>query len=278
MNFSDCQKNYGYTEVEWRYADLTDAEISFHQTDEIEKEADNALKTYIDRISNRLADKILELLRDPDCKEGGILGFLHGKREIEDCVNQIKRKLGNRKDIRVFPLYAELSDNEQDLAKNEFAESDKVMLNGELVYPRRVVIATNIAETSITVPDIVYVIDTGLIKQSEWNPLTCRQELRTRFHSKDGCKQRWGRAGRVQKGFVYKFYTKEQFIKYFPHHTSPEIERECIDDVVFKSKASGIEDIDPKKFSWLQRPNPQELTRALNVFNERKLVDEKITI
>lgn len=272
LDFSDCQKTHGYDEEPWKWSDLTNEEITFEQNEEINKEGEQSLKEYGKDVMQKVTNEVLDILKNT--KEGGILGFLHGKKEIEDCVEQIRKAISHRKDIKLFPLYTELGKEKIDKACAEFKESDKVKVDGKWILPRRVLIATNIAETSLTIKDIAHVIDSGLIKQSEWNPITCRQELRTRFHSKDGCKQRWGRAGRVQKGYVYKLYSKEQFIKHFPRHTSPEIERECLDDVVLKAKASGIEDIDPSRFSWLQEPSRQELDRAIRVFNERRLVDK----
>jgi hypothetical protein len=70
------------------------------------------------------------------------------------------------------------------------------------------------------------------------------------------------------------YETKEDFIKYFPLHTPPEITRGCLDDVVLRAKASGVQDVDPSKFSWIEKPPEDELNRALNVFNERGLVDQ----
>jgi len=269
LDFSDCQKTYGYDEDTWSWNDLTKEEIAFEQNEQIKKEAEKYLKSYEKNISQKVANKVLDILRKT--KEGGILGFLHGKREIEDCIEQINNSIKDRSDLRVFPLYAELGQREIDMACAEFTKSDMVNIEAKRILPRRIVIATNIAETSITFKDIVWVVDSGLIKQTEWNPETERQELRTRFHSKDGCKQRWGRAGRVQKGYVYKVYSKEDFVKYFPQHTSPEITRECADDIILKSHASGV---DPAKLSLMASPSEQEFKRASGVFYERNLTDK----
>jgi len=260
LDFADCQKSYGYEEIPWK-AEKED--MIERLVDNDNPEVKNRLKSYQEDIIKKVADKVLEILDETD--EGGILGFLQGQPEIDKAVELIKDRVKSRKGIKVFPLYTKLGKKKIDEAIKKFEESDK---------SRRVVIATNIAETSLTIPDIVYVVDSGLIKQSEWNPTTCREELKTRFHSKDGCKQRWGRAGRVQKGYAYKLYNKKEFIKYFPLHTSPEITRECLDDVVLRAKASGVQDVDPSKFSWIEKPPEDELNRALNVFNERELVDQ----
>lgn len=270
LDLSDCQKSYGYEEIPWK---AEEEDMVEPPADKDDLEVENRSKSYQKDTVKEVADKVLDILDETN--GGGILGFLPGQREIEDTIQLIEKgiKKRNIKGVRVYPLYAVLGKKRIDEAIKKLEESDKVSIGNKRVMPRRVIIATNIAETSLTVNDIKYVVDSGLIKQSEWNPTTCRQELRTRFHSKDGCKQRWGRAGRVQKGFAYKLYTKDDFIKYFPDHTSPEITRECLDDVILKAKASGVQDVDPSKFSWMEKPPQDELNRALNVFNERGFID-----
>jgi HrpA-like RNA helicase len=183
LDFADCQKSYGYEEIPWKAKEEDMIERLVDNGDA--SEVKNKLKSYQEKIIKGVADEVLNILDETD--EGGILGFLSGQPEIDKAVELIKDRVKGRKDIKVFPLYTKLGKERIDEAIKEFEESDKT---------RRVVIATNIAETSLTIPDIVYVVDSGLIKQSEWNPTTCREELKTRFHSKDGCKQRWGRAGR----------------------------------------------------------------------------------
>lgn len=214
----------------------------------------------------KVAEKVIEILKITS--DGGILGFLHGKDEIEAAVKIIRENLKGRKDVMVFPLYTALGVR---YGKESLRPLPNVQVNGRWKTPRRVVIATNIAETSLTIPDIVYVIDSGRIKQNVWNPLTCRQELIPTRHSKDGCKQRWGRAGRVRHGEVFTLYTKEEYDKDFPDHTPPEITRECLDDVILSTKAAGITDL--SSFSWLETPNEVEMNRSHNVIQKRKIVD-----
>ncbi|MBK9300598.1 MAG: hypothetical protein IPN14_08325 [Bacteroidetes bacterium] len=151
----------------------------------------------------------------------------------------------------------------------------KQKTNGVKNKIRAIYIGTNQAETSLTFANLVSVVDTGLIKQSGWNPYTCRKELRSRFHSKDGCKQRWGRVGRKEKGYVFKLYSKEIFVNYFPQHTIPEIARGNMEDVIVKAKASGINDISSQNFGWLEKPNQAEVLRATNLFKERNLTDDE---
>lgn len=213
----------------------------------------------------KLADKVLEILSTTS--DGGILGFLPGQREIEAAVDRIRSHLGARADIKVLPLYAALGTKQ---GQEAIQPLGRARIDGKWVTPRRVVIATNVAETSITVPDVSYVVDSGLIKQSEWNPSICRQELVPKRHSKDGCRQRWGRAGRVRYGEAFTLYTREQF-ESFGDHTPPEITRDCLDDVLLTAKAAGVSDLEA--FSWIEDPPENEMTRAVNVISERGLVD-----
>lgn len=257
LDFSECQKIFDYKEFPFGKQDLKKEDFDDSIVEKNKEAAKSELKKYEKNIAPFLANKIVELINTTS--EGGILGFLHGEEHITRAVKLINDKIKGRKDIKVFPLYTGVGTENIEAALADIKE-------------RRIVIATNIAETSLTIRDIVYVVDSGLIKQSDWNPVTCRQELNTKFHSKDGCKQRWGRAGRVKAGFVYKLYTKEQFIKYFPNHTSPEIKRANAEIMILGAMASGVNDIE--NFSMLEKPDKVELDRALNVVKKRGIVDK----
>jgi len=257
FDFSDCQKSFGYEEAPWKLSELKKEEFDDSITEKNKDEAKSFLKKYERDAANNLANKIVELINKTD--KGGIVGFLHGEKHINRAVKLVNDKIKRKKDIKVFPLYTGVGTENIEAALADIKE-------------RRVVIATNIAETSLTIRDVVYIVDSGLIKQSDWNPTTCRQGLNTKFHSKDGCKQRWGRAGRVQKGFVHKLYTKEQFVKYFPNHTPPEIKRSNAESMILSAMASGVSDIE--NFSMLEKPETIELERALNVVKKRGIVDK----
>jgi HrpA-like RNA helicase len=256
LDFSDCQKTFGYEEAPWKISELKKEEFEPSLIEKNKDQAKSELKKYEREAANNLANKIVELLNKTD--KGGIVGFLHGEEHINRAVKLVNDKIKGRRDVKVFPLYTGVGTDNIEAALADIKE-------------RRVVIATNIAETSLTIRDIVYVVDSGLIKKSDWNPITCRQELNTKFHSKDGCKQRWGRAGRVQKGFVYKLYTKDQFIKYFPNHTPPEIQRSNAENIILGAMASGVSDIE--NFSLLEKPDKIEFDRALNVVKKRGIID-----
>lgn len=239
-------------------------------------------------LPNALADKVLDILRTTE--DGGILGFLHGQAEIKSAVERVGKSLnilkrtesgailgvlprqngsGQNVPVWVFPLYTALGVR---VGKEALRPLEQIDSKGKKVRPRRVVIATNVAETSLTVPDVVYVVDSGMIKQTEWDIATRTTRLEPRRHSKDGCKQRWGRAGRVRQGIVYTLYTEEEFDKIFPPHTSPEITRSCLDDVILTAKASGATNLE--RLPWVERPSDLELERVNQVLERRKVIDE----
>lgn len=234
-----------------------------------------------------MSEKVIDILKTTEA--GGILGFLHGENEIKRAVERLGEHLevlertnaggilgilhGDRdssKDfpVWVFPLYTSLGVN---VGKEALRSLEAISLKGRRIIPRRVVIATNIAETSLTVPDVVYVIDSGMIKQNEWDITAKTTRLIPRRHSKDGCKQRWGRTGRVKPGFVYTLYTKEEYDA-FDDHTSPEITRSCLEDIILTAKAAGISN--PERLPWVEKPSALELERVNQVLERRKVVDE----
>lgn len=266
-------KKFKYEEVgNWKWADLTNEEIGYKQNEKDKRDAQKELEKFRKEAPTQIAEKVVDLLKDKK-SDGGILAFLPGVNEIRECIEKIKTKYKINEGIRLFELHSSLSEEERDKAAEPFKEEDKVVINGKKVFPRRVVIATNIAETSVTFDDIVHVIDSGLIKQSYWDSNACIQYMSTQFHSKDGCRQRWGRTGRKCNGFVYKLYPKDWFIRFFPHHTSPEIERCCLDDAFLKAIESGATDV--TKLSWLTHPDPSEITRVNSVISKRRLVDSE---
>lgn len=251
-DFADTKKTWGY-------------DLHFWDNSPIAETPSDANK----KMPFVVAQKVLDLLRTTET--GGILAFLPGKDEIRKSIRFILKKLQNDRTVKVFELHASLPPDESDAVTDELPEID---VRGRKIVPRRVVIATNVAETSITVPDVEYVVDSGLIKQQEWNIASFRKELKVRWHSQDGCKQRWGRAGRNRKGDVYALYTKDQYHN-FEEHTSPEITRNCLEDVFLAAKAAGVNDVSPTNFSWIQEPPEDELNRTLSVFRARRVVDHE---
>ena len=209
-----------------------------------------------------------------DKEDGHILVFLPGAKEIDQTVSIINSlQLDN---VIALPLYSQRPLEEQEEALNPQPKHRRTY------GKRRVVVSTNVAETSLTVEGIKHVIETGYIKESYWSPLKQVQELQTVRHSKAGCRQRWGRAGRICPGQAYMFYSEEDFEE-FPQDSSPEIARASLEQVLLTAKAAGVRTASgPKKldFQWmpLKREEDrirfaQELDRAYESLVEQRALD-----
>ncbi|KAJ9664836.1 hypothetical protein H2201_005057 [Coniosporium apollinis] len=192
-------------------------------------------------------------LSQPD---GDILVFLTGQEEIELAEQNLQdtaRKLGNRvKELIIRPLFASLDQ----------AEQNRVF---EPTPPnaRKVVLATNIAETSITIDGIVYVIDCGLVKENVYNPRTGMESLIVTPCSRAAANQRAGRAGRVRAGKAFRMYTRHDFYNDMDESTTPEIQRSNLNGVVLLLKSLGINDL--IDFDFMDAPPADTLIRALEM-------------
>lgn len=184
------------------------------------------------------ANLALRILRET--KDGSVLIFLPGEKSIKECVRKIKSQCS--KAINVIEVYRRLGNEE---VIRRFRDKSK---------KRRVIVATNIAETSHTLDDIVYEIECGLIKESDWDPETQISILPTIPHSQDGRKQRWGRVARIQDGYVYCLYTREQFEK-AESHTPPEFVRSNLEEMLLALKAAGL--IEIEKLPWVKAPGDE---------------------
>ncbi len=144
----------------------------------------------------------------------------------------------------------------------------------KLVTDRRVIVSTNLAETSLTVDGIVYVVDSGLIKEARWDGEHSASDLQPRIHSRAGCIQRMGRAGRIRDGEAHLLYTDDEFENddIFTPHGIPEIQRTAIEQLILKAKAAGIDDIEG--FDWIQPPPEAELRRAPALLRTMGALDE----
>lgn len=196
---------------------------------------------------------------------GDILAFLQGQKPIERAVAAIREKVENEPrlagKVDALPLYTKLPQHKQDRALKPKEDEGRW----------RVVVSTNVAETSLTVEGIVHVIDSGLINEPRWDPQTQTTYVVPTMHSQAGCKQRWGRAGRVQPGIAHCLYTQAQFDS-FDDHTSPEIVRSPLDQIVLTAKAAGVDSV--RDFDWIQRPPDEELVRAPQILQQLGALDQ----
>lgn len=126
---------------------------------------------------------------------------------------------------------------------------------------RKIILATNIAETSLTIEGIVYVIDAGFCKQNSFNPRTGMESLIVSPVSKAQANQRAGRAGRVSAGKCFRLYTAWSFSNELDETTIPEIQRTNLGSVVLMLKSLGIDDL--INFDFMDPPPPETLIRAL---------------
>lgn len=217
-----------------------------------------------------VAEKVLSILRGMDDgreKEGDILAFLHGEKPILRAVSEIcegvdaDRSLSGRVDV--LPLFTRLPQRDQDAALQPKKDPSR----------RRVVISTNVAETSLTVDGIVHVVDSGLINQSEWDLATHTTFIAATRHSRAGCRQRWGRAGRKSPGVAHCLYTEAQFNDeaIFSSYSRPEIQRAPLEQIVLTAKAAGVDDV--QTFPWIESPPIAELGRVPEVLQRMGALD-----
>lgn len=211
-----------------------------------------------------------------DCEaEGDILLFLTGEEEIEDACRKISLEVdeGARANdagpLKVYPLYGTLPPAQQ---QKIFEPAPKSRIPGGRPG-RKVVVATNIAETSLTIDGIVYVIDPGFSKQKVYNPRIRVESLLVSPISKASAQQRAGRAGRTRPGKCFRLYTELAFKKELIEQTHPEVLRSNFASTVLELKKLGIEDL--VHFDLMDPPAPETLMRALEELNYLACLDDE---
>jgi ATP-dependent RNA helicase HrpA len=204
---------------------------------------------------NGLVEAVEELLALP--QRGDILVFLSGEREIREASAALRH--ANLRHIEVLPLYARLSLNEQ----------------GRIFQPHkgtRIVLATNVAETSITVPGIRYVIDTGVARISRYSYRTKVQRLPIEPISQASANQRAGRCGRLSDGVCIRLYGEDDFSNR-PKFTDPEIVRTNLAAVILQMLQMKIGDI--HEFPFVDAPDTRLINDGFQLLTELKAVDSK---
>lgn len=162
---------------------------------------------------------------------GDILAFLPTKATIEDTVKNIKEGLKKRRlEFDVYPLLSTIPANIR----------DKAIAGRSVGEKRKIVVSSNLAETSLTVKGVRYIIDSGLICQSEWDPTLASGTFLIKPHSQSGVRQRWGRVGRDAPGWVFPLYTLEQFCS-LPKSTSPGATQVNLETFYMKLISAGLD-------------------------------------
>ncbi|KAH9486308.1 Putative DEAH-box ATP-dependent helicase [Psilocybe cubensis] len=213
-----------------------------------------------DRIDYQLISALVNHIIATAKTIGGILIFLPGVNEIRQCVEAVRSSVGHR-DALVLPLHANLSNEEQ---RRVFQTTKNW----------KIIASTNVAETSITIDDIIYVVDAGKVKETQFDPETNMSRLVETWINRAAARQRRGRAGRTRPGVCYKLYTRKHELSMAPFPV-PEILRVPLESISLSVKATR-EDEDVKAFlsRVIDPPAIAALDRAWTTLEEIGAIDQ----
>jgi len=243
--FSRAFNNAPIIEVSGR---LYPVEVYYEPLDEASEESGDL--TYVDA-AVRATEQIMA-----ESNAGDVLIFMPGERDIRETSDLIEGRFG--REAEIIPLFGMLSAGEQ---QRVFAPCDR----------RKIVVATNIAETSLTIPGIRYVVDSGLARISRYNPRTRTKRLPVEKISQSSANQRKGRAGRVQDGVCIRLYSEEDFSER-PPYTQPEIQRSNLAEVILRMKAFSLGEIET--FPFVNPPPPAAIDGGYRLLVELGALDE----
>ena len=190
-------------------------------------------------------------------REGDILVFLPGEREIREAAEVLRKH--HPKGTEILPLFSRLSAEEQDRVFERSAH-------------RRIVLATNVAETSLTVPGVHYVIDTGLARVKRYSPRQKIDQLRIEPISQAAARQRAGRCGRVASGVAIRLYAEDDFAAR-PEFTMPEILRTSLASVILRMAALELGPI--AEFPFIEPPTPRQVEDGYRLLFELGAIDDE---
>lgn len=211
---------------------------------------------------NYVEAAVRTVLHIHQCEENGdILVFLTGEAEIEQACEEIRSRSMDS-DLICFPMYSSLPPEQQ-----------RKIFSSVPAPGRKVIVSTNIAETSLTIDGIVFVVDPGFSKQKVFNPRIRVESLLVSPISRASAKQRAGRAGRTRPGKCFRLYTEKSFHEDLQETTYPEILRSKMSNVVLTLKKLGIDDL--VHFDFLDPPAPETLMRALELLNYLGALDDE---
>lgn len=208
-------------------------------------------------VSEAIVDAVAEAHREGP---GDVLVFLPGEREIREAAEALRKDAANHRGpgLEVLPLFARQSAQEQ---ARIFAPHQG----------RRVVLATNVAETSLTVPGIRYVVDTGLARVKRYSHRNKVEQLQVEPVAQAAARQRAGRCGRVSAGVCFRLYSEEDFAKRAPY-TDPEILRSSLAGVILRMKSLHLGDVE--QFPFLEAPAPRMIADGYALLAELGAIDE----
>jgi ATP-dependent helicase HrpA len=229
--------------------------------DDSDPDEESTASDYIDGLISALQ----EISAEP---AGDVLVFLSGESEIRDAQEAIEGRIKSNafgRGVEVLPLYGRLSS----------AEQHRVFEASKLVgLQRRIILATNVAETSLTIPHIKYVIDAGTARISRYSPRAKVQRLPIEAISQASANQRAGRAGRTSPGVVIRLYSEDDFEARSPY-TDPEIKRTNLASVILQAAQLGLGDL--LAFPFLQSPDPRGVKDGLGLLAELGAIKDSKT-
>ena len=211
-------------------------------------------------LNNAIVDAVDELWRDAH-NSGDILVFLPGEREIREAADHLRGHLSHQpvfRNAEVLPLFARLSQAEQDR-----------IFDGHT--GRRIVLATNVAETSLTVPGIRYVIDAGTARMKRYSFRSKVEQLLVEPISQSSANQRAGRCGRVANGICIRLYDEKDFNSR-PKFTDPEILRSSLAGVILRMKSLHLGVVED--FPFIEKPSGRAIADGYQLLNELGAVDD----
>jgi ATP-dependent helicase HrpA len=187
---------------------------------------------------------------------GDVLVFLPGEREIRDCAEALRKQ--HPPHVEILPLFARLSVEEQ----------DRVF---KTTNARRIVLATNVAETSLTVPGIRYVVDSGLARVKRYSYRNKVEQLQVESIAQSAANQRAGRCGRVADGVCIRLYEEDDFLQR-PKFTDPEILRSSLASVILRMKSLHLTDVET--FPFVEPPQGRAIADGYQLLQELGAVDD----
>ncbi|CAN5856032.1 ATP-dependent RNA helicase HrpA [soil metagenome] len=209
-------------------------------------------------LADAVANTVNEITEiDP---RGDILVFLPGEREIKEAMGELESRALPH--TTLLPLFARLT----------AAEQQRVF---QRERGRRVILATNVADTSLTIPGIVYVVDAGVARINRYDVRTGVSQLLVEPVSRASADQRKGRCGRVQSGVCFRLYEQQDY-ETRPHYTDPEIKRTSLAGVILRMKSLGLGMIED--FPFLDPPHARAITEGYRVLEELGAIEENGTL
>ncbi|KAI8368128.1 P-loop containing nucleoside triphosphate hydrolase protein [Radiomyces spectabilis] len=195
--------------------------------------------------------------------EPAVLIFMPGAMEIKRCIEALEATLPSSGSYAILPLHANLSPQEQTRVFQQVPPS-----------VRKIVVATNVAETSITIEGVVYVIDAGRVKETQFEAASSMMHLVETWASRASCKQRRGRAGRTRPGKCFKLFTRDLEAKKMRAQQVPEILRTPLEQLCLQVKSMGEHDVKSFLRKAIDPPSIQALNSAVHALQVVEAIDQ----